>query len=409
MDFLHGVEVVEIDSGPRPIRTVRSAVIGLIGTAPDANEDRFPLNMPVLISGRRSDSAGIGTTGTLPGAIDDIFDQTGPLIVVVRVEGEPDDGGEGDEGDEGEGGEETEDENDFPFSLPLPSGIDDATGQYLGIAAFLAAESEVHVAPRILIAPGFSQSLANINELLSVAERLRAVVIADGPNLNDIQAIDFRQNFGSSRLYIVDPWVRVLDNINGVEVIRPASARIAGLIAKSDDERGFWWSPSNREINGILGTARSVDFALGDKNSSANILNENEVATIIQKTGYRLWGNRTCSADPKWAFLSVRRTADMINESLLRAHMWAVDRNISRTYLEDVLEGVNAYLRQLRTQGAIINGRAWADPERNTPDQISQGNVTIDFDFTPPFPAEHITFRSHLVNDYLDEVLPDPS
>lgn len=402
MDFLHGVEVVEIDSGPRPIRTVRSAVIGLIGTAPEADPDRFPLNMPVLISGRRTDAAGLGTTGTLPHAIDDIFDQTGPLIVVVRVDVESD-GGEGGEG------EETEEENEFPFSAPLPNGIDDATGQYLGISAFLAAESEIHVVPRLLIAPGFSQSIANINELLSVAERLRAIVIADGPSINDVQAIDFRESFGSDRLYIVDPWVRVLDNINNVEVIRPASARIAGLIAKSDDERGFWWSPSNQEIRGILGTARSVDFALGDKNSSANILNENEVATIIQKTGYRLWGNRTCSADPKWAFLSVRRTADMINESLLRAHLWAVDRNISRTYLDDVLEGVNAYLRQLRAQGAIINGQAWADPELNSPDQIAQGRVTIDFDFTPPFPAEHITFRSHLVNDYLDEVLPDPS
>ena len=34
--FLHGVEVVELDYGARPISTVRSSVIGLIGTAPGA-------------------------------------------------------------------------------------------------------------------------------------------------------------------------------------------------------------------------------------------------------------------------------------------------------------------------------------------------------------------------------------
>jgi len=34
--FLHGVEVIELDYGARPISTVRSSVIGLIGTAPDA-------------------------------------------------------------------------------------------------------------------------------------------------------------------------------------------------------------------------------------------------------------------------------------------------------------------------------------------------------------------------------------
>ena len=64
----------------------------------------------------------------------------------------------------------------------------------------------------------------------------------------------------------------------------------------------------------------------------------------------------------------------------------------------------NAYLRHLTTIGAILGGKCWADPELNTPDQISQGKVYFDFDFTPPFPAEHITFRSQMVNDYLTEI-----
>jgi phage tail sheath protein FI len=387
--FLHGVEVVEIDSGPRPIQTVRSSVIGLVGTAPDADADRFPYHTPILIAGKRSDAKGLGSTGTLPGAIDDVFDQTGALIVLIRV---PDDNAA---------------EDTATDISAVIGGVDDATGQYQGIQALLAAESEVHVAPRILIAPEFTQHAAVVNELLSVAERLRAVVIADGPNTTDANAISYRQMFGSSRLYLTDPWGRVWDTETSQDKVRPLSARVAGVIAKSDAERGFWWSPSNREINGLLGTARNIDFSLGDANARANLLNEKQVATVIQKDGFRLWGNRTCSADPKWAFLSVRRTADMINESLLRAHMWAVDRNITKTYIDDVLEGVNAYLRHLRSVGAIINGAAWADPELNTPDQIAQGKVYIDFDFTPPYPAEHITFRSHLVNDYLTEILPE--
>ena len=179
---------------------------------------------------------------------------------------------------------------------------------------------------------------------------------------------------------------------------------MAGLIAKSDSERGFWWSPSNLPINGIVGTARPVDFALGDANARANLLNEAKVATIIRQDGYRLWGNRSLSSDQKWMFLSVRRTADMINDSLLRAHLWAVDRNITKTYLADVTEGVNAYLRHLTNIGAIIGGRCWSDPDLNSPSQIQQGKVFFDFDFTPPYPAEHITFRSQMVNDYLKEL-----
>ena len=61
----------------------------------------------------------------------------------------------------------------------------------------------------------------------------------------------------------------VYDPETGTEVQRPAAARVAGLIAKSDAERGFWWSPSNRPLYGIVGTARAVDFELGDPNSRA--------------------------------------------------------------------------------------------------------------------------------------------
>ncbi len=398
--FLHGVEVVQIDDGPRPIQTVRSSVIGLIGTAPDADASAFPLNTPVLIAGNRVEAAGLDTVGdgngTLPDAIDAIFDQTGAVVVVVRV-------------DEGADLDATR--------ANVVGGIDSGTGAYQGVHAFLAAESVLGFAPRILCAPGFTgvrpedpgspgTYLANpvVSELLGIADRLRAVIIADGPDTVDADAIAYAGDFGSKRVYVVDPGVKVLDD-TGAIVVEPASARVAGMIAKSDAERGFWWSPSNREVYGIVGTTRSVDFALGDANARANLLNEQNVATVIRQNGYRLWGNRTLSPDPKWAFLSVVRTADMINESLLRAHLWAVDRNISKTYLEDVTEAVNAYLRHLTAQGAILGGRCWADPDLNTPAALAAGKVYFDFDFTPPTPAEHVTFRSRLVNDYFEEVI----
>jgi hypothetical protein len=392
--FLHGVEVIEMQGGVRPIQTVKSSVIGLVGTAPDADATAFPLNTPVLIAGSRLEAAKLGDSGTLPSAIDGIFDQAGAMVVVIRV-----------------------DENvDHATTVShVIGGVDSATGQQMGLQALLAAESTLGVTPRILIAPGFTGFVTRdvndaitgapvTSEMVGIAERLRAVIIADGPNTNDIDAIAYRDLFGSERVYVVDPWVKVWDTEANAEAIQAPSARVAGLIAKSDNERGFWWSPSNLNINGIIGVTRAIDFTLGDANARANYLNENEVATIIRKDGYRLWGNRTCAADPKWMFLSVRRTADMINDSLLRAHMWAVDRNISKTYVQDVTDGVNAYLRHLTAIGAILGGKCWADPELNTPTQVMQGKVYFDFDFTPPYPAEHITFRSHMINDYIEEV-----
>ncbi|EGG94655.1 Major tail sheath protein [gamma proteobacterium IMCC1989] len=382
--FLHGVEVVELNGGARPIRTVKSSVIGIVGTAPTADAEKFPINTPVLVTGSRTEAAGLGLSGTLPPAIDGIFDQAGAMIVVVRVE---------------------ENADSAQQLANVIGGVDVGTGQYQGVHTFLSAESVLGVAPKVLIVPGFTDQQAVVSEMLGIADRLRAVIIADGPSTNDADAIAYRENFGSARVFIVDPAARVFDTVSASEVNQPMSSRVAGLIARSDNERGFWWSPSNQEVYGIVGTERAVDFTLGDSNARANYLNENEVATVIQKTGYRLWGNRTCSSDPKWAFLSVRRTADIINESLLRAHLWAVDQNITKTYIEDVTEGVNNYLRDLKAIGAIIDGNCWADPALNTPSNISQGKVFFDFDFTPPYPAEHVTFRSSLVNDYLEEIL----
>ena len=468
-DFLHGVEVLEIDSGSRVITTVKSSVIGIVGTAPNADATAFPINTPTLIAGSQREAAKLdllGTgEGTLPKALDAILDQIGAVVIVIRVE---------------------EGETDAETLANIMGGVNATTGKYEGVHALLGAEAVTGYAPRILCVPGFTHTRiqdgvtaitvgnggtgytsaptvaftggggsgataeatvvggvvtkvtvtnagsgyttaptiafsggagtgatatasvgvaanAVVSELLGIADRLRAVIIADGPNTNDADAIAYRGDFGSKRVYVVDPKVLVLDE-DGTTITDWASPRVAGLIAWVDNNLGFWWSPSNQVINGIQGTARTIDFVLGDASSRANLLNENEVATIIRQDGFRLWGNRTCSSDQKWAFLCVVRSADIINDSLMRAHLWAVDRGITKQYVNDVTEGVNAYLRNLVSLGAILGGTCWADPDLNTADQIADGKVYFDFDFTPVYPAEHIIFRSQLTNDYISEV-----
>lgn len=303
--FLHGIEVLNIDDGVRPIRTPKSSVIGLVGTAPKADAQLFPLNTPVLIAGSQREAAKLGNAGTLPKAINGIFEQTGAVVVIVRIAEE----------ESNEKGKNKDEEKSTLANL-LSTTLDEQ-GHYQGLKALYDANSLVKVTPRILIAPGFSHQQEVASALNSIAERLRAIAIIDGPNSTDSAAISYRQQFGSSRLYLVEPWVKVFNSQTAKSEVEPASARVAGLIAKIDAEKGFWFSPSNNEILGITGTARPIDFVLGDSNARANLLNEKEVVTIIQQNGYRLWGNRTCSSDPKWAFLSVRRTADMINDALL--------------------------------------------------------------------------------------------
>lgn len=395
-NFLHGVEVVELTQGVRPIQTVRSAVIGVLGTAPDADAAVFPLDTPVLISGSRTKAAKLGTTGTLPGAMTAIFNQIGATVVVVRV---------------AEGADE---------AATLTNAAGDAlTGT--GVWAFLAAESMVGLSPKLICAPGFTHqatltsgsevanevvaAMASVSSGSSgVGDRLRAIAIADGPNTTAADAHAYADLHASDRIYVVDPWCKPTKATSV-----PSSAYVAGVIAKSDAERGFWHSPSNRIIQGIVGVSRPVGFYLGDENSEANLLNENDVATIIRENGFRLWGNHSTTSDQQMQFLSTRRTVDMVNESVMRAHLWAVDKCITRTYLQDVRESVASYLRSLEARGAILGSSVTVDPEQNTATDIANGQVTLDFEFTPAYPAERVRFRSVLSNRFIETVLTDSS
>ncbi|MEH0021698.1 MAG: phage tail sheath subtilisin-like domain-containing protein [Desulfobacter sp.] len=384
--FLHGIEIVEVDDGIRPVQTVKSSVIGLVGTAPDADAAKFPLNTPVLIPGNPRMAEGLGATGTLKAALDDIFDQAWAVVVVIRVEEGVD-------------------------AAATLSNVVGSASPLSGVHALLSAENEVKVTPRILIAPGFTSDrpgdAANpvVAELQGIAQRLRAVIIADGPNTDMAGAITYREDWGSDRIYVVDPGVKVWDTVGNAAVTRPASARVAGLMARMDADRGFWWSPSNQTINGIVGAARPVDFAMSETNCEANLLNEKEVATIVHRNGYRLWGNRTCATDPLWAFLPVRRTADMIYESVEEAFLWAMDRPMSANLILDIQESVNAYLRHLKAVGALLGGKCWLDPTLNTQDQLMAGKLYLDFDIEPPAPLEHLIFRTHRESGYYEELV----
>lgn len=380
--FHHGVEIVEIDDGLRPIQTARSSVIGIVGTAPAAADADVPLNTPILLTTPRS-AAILGATGTLPQAIAAIHAQGyAPIIVAARVPDVADD---------------PKTQNNERLAAVI-GGTDTGTGARTGIAALETARSVLGVVPRVLLAPGFTQYKLVADALIAQAGKLRAVSLIDGPNSTTAAAIAYRAQFDSSRAYLIDPWA-VADG----DVV-PVSPHVAGLIAKIDNERGFWHSPSNNPLLGIERPARPIDFGLGRVDSEANLLNEPGIATLVTEQGIRLWGNRTCSSDQKWTFLSVRRTADMIHESLLQAHLWAVDRAVGKAYVRDVQESVNAYLRHLKSVGAILGGRCWLDEELNTPANLAAGKVYFDFDFTPPAPAERVTFRSHLVADYAADI-----
>ena len=89
--FLHGVEVIESTTGPVPITVVKSAVVGLVGTAPtwavSAPAVAPAVNTPTLVSSA-TDAANLGPTVqgyTIPYALAAIQAQGAGQVIVVNV------------------------------------------------------------------------------------------------------------------------------------------------------------------------------------------------------------------------------------------------------------------------------------------------------------------------------------
>lgn len=278
-----------------------------------------------------------------------------------------------------------------------------------GMKAFLDSQHVNKVKPNILIAPGFTHQVANqdsknsiVAALEEIAEKVRGKIIADATNGTRIDAVSYRDTFGNKRVYCVYPFVKV--DVNGSIQEMPSSQFVAGVFARVAEEEGFWMSPSNHEIYGIVGISKSIDFAIDDKSCTANYLNENEVATIIQEQGFRLWGNRTCASDPADAFVTRLNISDTLASSILANHLWAVDKAIGKNLLDTIVQGIKAYLRTLTARGAILGGTAYVNKELNPTTDIMNGIVTIDYEYTDAPPAEHIIFNARVVDNYVTEI-----
>ncbi len=378
-DYHHGVRVIEINEGTRTIRTVSTAVIGIVCTADDADVSAFPLNTPVLVTNVNTAIGKAGTNGTLAKTLDAIADQASPVIVVVRV-----------------ATGETEAQ-----TVSNIIGTTTTDGKYTGMKALLSAQSTLSVKPRILAVPGLD-SLPVATELVAIAQKLRAFAYVSAYGCETKEAATtYRDNFGQREIMVIWPDFVSWDTTANANVTAAATARAIGLRAKLDEEVGWHKTLSNVAVNGVSGITNDVYWDLQLPSTDAGYLNENEVTTLIQQSGFRFWGSRTCSDDPLFCFENYTRTAQVLADTIAEAHMWAVDKPITPTLVRDIVEGVNAKFRELKAQGYIVDGNAWYNTELNSETTLKSGKLYIDYDYTPVPPLENLLFQQRITDTYL--------
>jgi len=393
MEEIHGIKIHEDTSGPRPIRVRGTSILGLIGEANGADAKYWPANTPVLVSQHPdsfTEERKLDPATNLYKALKTIFDEQPTYVVVIRMEGE----------------------------------VDAAKT----VKLFERSESITGKIPKILCTNGYTASLVSdavdpvLQAFTATAKKIRAIVVTDvAVSSESFDYSDFDQYEPELEKYlkankhhrIYPAFGKVRIQVGKTQVPVPASLLVCALIVKNDSERRWSQSPSNMRAESIHGVEHPVSFSLTDPKSEANRLNKLGVACIIKYEGaFKLWGNKGLGCleeDKRYQFINIIRTYDIMIDSLLSSHMWAMDLGISPTYMEDVSTSQNIFYSQLKRDGHLVKAECIPGTERTSEEQILSGNVYWTIKWCGIYPANTLNFDVIMETAYLKDFMEGAS
>lgn len=193
------------------------------------------------------------------------------------------------------------------------------------------------------------------------------------------------------------PRIRLFDETGDINEF-PAAGSIAGLIARTDSQRGVWKAPAGTDasVSGVQGlTVPMTNLEHGQLNPlGINCIRNFPVIGTVA------WGARTMrGADrlaDQWKYLSIRRTALFIEESLYRATQWVVFEPNDEPLWASIRLNIGAFMNSLWRQGAFQGKTPQdaylvkCDGENNPQNDINRGIVNILVGFAPLYPAEFV-------------------
>lgn len=380
--YHHGAHVDEVSGSPLSATTVSTANIGMVVTASDADPAAFPLDTPVLVTDAKGMLAKSGDKGALSPSLSAISDHVRCPIVVVRV---------------AEG-------VDSAATTSNIIGGTNTNGRYTGMQALLTAEKNLGVRPRILGVPGLDTA-AVTQSMQTIAKKLKGFAYASCDQAESItDALTYREEFSARELMLIYPDFQRWDTATNKTARAETIAIALGLRAQLDQTVGWHKTISNVPVANVTGITKDVYFEfLGDGGSDADLLNAKGITTLINRSGFRFWGSRTCD-DAQFIFESYTRTAQVLSDTIGEAMFAYTDKPVSAGLIRDVVDTADHRIRQLVRDGYLIGGRAWFDQGRNAIDDMKNGKFVISYDYTPVPPFEQITLTQTFTDEYFADL-----
>jgi len=192
------------------------------------------------------------------------------------------------------------------------------------------------------------------------------------------------------------PWLRVANPMgNGDSILVPPSGYMAGVYARSDNERGVHKAPANEVVRGAMGVEIQIT------KSEQDILNPIGVNCIrsFSGRGIRVWGARTLSSDASWRYINVRRLFNFVEKSIENGTQWIVFEPNDPDLWARIRRDITAFLTNVWRTGALFGATpaqafyVKCDEEINPASVRDLGQVIIEIGMAPVKPAEFVIFR----------------
>jgi len=201
------------------------------------------------------------------------------------------------------------------------------------------------------------------------------------------------------------PWINVVNGVTGEIVKVPPGGHVAGIYARTDDERGVHKAPANEDVRGLLladsGDTHPLEFTV--TKGQQDLLNPVGVNVIRDfrhaNRGIRVWGARTRSADPLWKYVNVRRLFIFLEKSIDEGTQWVVFEPNDEPTWAAVRRSITNFLIRVWRDGALMGPTqddaffVKCDRTTMTDDDILNGRLICYVGVAPVRPAEFVIIR----------------
>lgn len=210
-------------------------------------------------------------------------------------------------------------------------------------------------------------------------------------------------NLSSPNLALYYPWLVISDPIgvgaNPTKVV-PPSGHIMGVFARTDNERGVFKTPAGVDavVRGAIGLENTVEDADQDL---LNPIGVNCVRSFAGQ-GIIVWGGRTAQQNGEFRYISARRSAIYVGQSIVASSRWAVFENNDDVLWSKLRTSIEGFLRGFWRQGGLKGkdeSQAFfvqVDESTTTQEDIDAGKVYANYGLAVQKPAEFVVFRASL-------------